>query len=95
MGWHFSDSGEHWLVELSNGSLHAIAVTQAPDANVSLTLNRATLEGLLQQQIAPLDAVQTGQLKIGGNPLLLAAFFGLLDRFAGNFPVVDAAPWPA
>ena len=95
MGWHFSDSGEHWLVELSNGSLHAIAVTQAPDANVSLTLNRATLEGLLQQQIAPMDAVQTGQLKMGGNPLLLAAFFGLLDRFAGNFPVVDAAPWPA
>ncbi len=95
MGWHFSDSGEHWLVELSNGSLHALPVTHAPDCNVSLTLNRATLEALLQQQIAPMDAVQTGQLKIAGNPLLLATFFGLLDRFAGNFPVVDAAPWPA
>ena len=95
MGWHFSDSGEHWLMELSNGSLHALPVAQVPDSNVSLTLARATLEGLLQQQIAPMDAVQSGQLKIGGNPLLLAAFFGLLDRFAGNFPVVDAAPWPA
>jgi alkyl sulfatase BDS1-like metallo-beta-lactamase superfamily hydrolase len=95
MGWHFSDSGEHWLVELSNGSLHAIPVAQTPDSQVSLTLSRATLEGLLQQLITPLDALQTGQLKIGGNPLLLSAFFGLLDRFAGNFPVVDAAPWPA
>jgi alkyl sulfatase BDS1-like metallo-beta-lactamase superfamily hydrolase len=95
MGWHFTDSGEHWLVELSNGALHAIQVAQAPDSNMSLTMNRATLEGLLQQQLVPMDAVQTGQLEIGGNPLLLPAFFGLLDRFAGNFPVVDAAPWPA
>ena len=50
-----------------------------------------TLEALLLQKLAPMDAVTSGKLKIGGNPMLLQSFFGLMDKFAGNFPVVDAA----
>ena len=95
MSWLFTDLNEHWLLVLSNGALNSIQVDEAPQADVSLALTRPTLEALLQQQLLPMQAVGDGRLKIAGNSLLLATFFGLLDRFAGSFSVVDAAPWPA
>ncbi len=99
MAWHFTgrsdDPGEHWLLELSNGALSSLRVDEPPHADVSLTLSRHTLEAMLQQQLAPMQALTEGKLKLAGNVTLMATFFGLLDRFAGNFPVVDAAPWPA
>ena len=49
---------------------------------------------MLQQQLPPMQAVTEGKLKIEGNALLMATFFGLLDRFMGNFAVVDAAKLP-
>jgi alkyl sulfatase BDS1-like metallo-beta-lactamase superfamily hydrolase len=53
------------------------------------------MEALIQQQLPPAQALSEGKVKIEGNAVLLPTFFGLLDRFPGNFPVVDAAPWPA
>jgi alkyl sulfatase BDS1-like metallo-beta-lactamase superfamily hydrolase len=85
---------EHWLSELSNGALNSLQVDTAPIADVSLTLARPVLEALLKQQLKPMEAITTGQLQLAGNVTLLATFFGLLDRFSGTFPVVDAAPWP-
>ena len=99
MSWYFTDLNEHWLLVLSNGALNSIQVEDPPPADVpadvSLALTRPTLEALLQQQLLPMQAVGDGRLKISGNALLLATFFGLLDRFSGSFAVVDAAPWPA
>ena len=94
MAWHFTDRAEHWLLELSNGALSSLQLDAAPLADVSLTLDRPTLEALLQQRLKPAQAVQEGRLRLAGNAALLARFFGLLDRFVGGFPVVDAAPWP-
>jgi alkyl sulfatase BDS1-like metallo-beta-lactamase superfamily hydrolase len=94
MAWHFPDRHEHWRVELCNGALHALAHDSAPDADVQLVLDRATLDALLQQQLQPAQAVADGRLRLGGQAELLGTFFGLLDRFTFSFPVVDAAPWP-
>ncbi len=49
----------------------------------------------MQQRVAPRQAITEGRLRLAGQTRLLGTFFGLLARFAGNFPVVDAAPWPA
>jgi alkyl sulfatase BDS1-like metallo-beta-lactamase superfamily hydrolase len=95
MAWQFSCSGEHWLLELSNGALSSLQHDEAPSADIAITVDRPTLEAVLQQRLAPLQAISEGRLHLTGNQALLASFFGLLDRFAGNFPVVDAAPWPA
>lgn len=94
MGWHFSDRGEHWRVELSNGALHALAVDATPAADVSLTLARTTLDAMLLGQLQPAQAVADGRLGLSGQAALMAHFFGLLDRFTMSFPVVEAAPWP-
>lgn len=61
---------------------------------MGLTLSRPTLEAILQQRLPPMQAITEGSLQISGNATLLGSFFGLLDKFPGNFPVVDAAPWP-
>ena len=101
MDWHFSDSGEHWRLELSNGALSSLRLAdlpaeaaQPPAAEVSLTLDRATLEALMQQRLAAPKAIAEGKLRMAGQMQLLTTFFGLLDRFSSSFPVVDAAPWP-
>ena len=94
MAWHFTDRQEHWLLELSNGALNNIQLAEPAQADVSLSTDRPTLEALLQQRLAPMQAVAEGRLRLAGNATLLVVFFGLLDRFTGNFPVVDAAPWP-
>jgi alkyl sulfatase BDS1-like metallo-beta-lactamase superfamily hydrolase len=95
MAWQFSDSGEHWLLELSNGALSSLQHDHAPAADIAITVDRPTLEAVLQQRLAPGQAIAAGHLRLAGDAPLLATFFGLLDRFAGNFAVVDAAPWPA
>lgn len=95
LGWHFTDRGEHWRVDLRNGALHALAVDGPPaDAQAQVTLARSTLDALLQQTLQAPEAVAQGLLQVQGQPGLLARFFGLLDRFTVSFPVVDAAPWP-
>ncbi|OJU90302.1 MAG: hypothetical protein BGO13_08395 [Burkholderiales bacterium 66-5] len=91
MAWHFSDSDEHWLCALSNGALSSLRMPQAPAADAGVRTDRATLDALLQQQLKPLAALASGHLKLSGSTGLLAQFFGLLDRFDGAFPVVDAA----
>ncbi len=95
IAWHFTDSAEHWLMELSNGALSCIQTDNKPVADASLSMARRTLEGIIQQQVMPSQAVMDGTLKVEGNATILATFFDLLDRFPGNFPVVDAAAWPA
>lgn len=95
IAWHFTDSAEHWLMELSNGALSCLQTDTPPAADASLAMTRRTMEGIIQQQLLPLQAVSEGKLKVTGNAALLATFFDLLDRFPGNFPVVDAAAWPA
>jgi len=91
IAWHFSDSGEHWLTSLSHGALSSIALDAPPTADASVRTDRATLDALLSQQLAPADALAGGRLQVGGQLPLLARFLGLLDRFGGAFPVVDAA----
>jgi alkyl sulfatase BDS1-like metallo-beta-lactamase superfamily hydrolase len=94
LGWHFSDSGEHWLGVLSNGALSSLRLDSPGEAALRITTDRATLDAILQQRLAPPQALADGRLRLDGQIPLLAQFFGLLDRFEGSFPVVDAAPWP-
>ena len=92
--WHFTDSGEHWLVELSNGAMHADRRDEAPRADVALALDRPTFEGLLLRKLDLMQAVRLGRLRVAGDPTLPSALFGSLDQFSATFPVVDAASLP-
>ncbi len=97
MMWHFTDSAEQWLIEVSNGAMNSIPVNGmgvSPAADITLKLTRDVLQNILQQKIAPADALQAGHLQLLGNASLLRVFFITMDKFVGNFPVVDAAVLP-
>jgi alkyl sulfatase BDS1-like metallo-beta-lactamase superfamily hydrolase len=94
MLWHFTDSNELWLIEINNGAMNSIRVDAAPIASITLKLARSVLQDLLQQKLTPADAMQSGQLQLLGDTTLLRVFFTTLDKFVGNFPVVDAATLP-
>jgi alkyl sulfatase BDS1-like metallo-beta-lactamase superfamily hydrolase len=94
IGWHFSCSGERWHSLLSHGALSSLPCDDAPDADLQVTTTRAMLDALLMQTLPAAQALAEGGLQLAGKPALLGVFFGLLDRFSGNFPVVDAAAWP-
>ena len=83
-----------WLIEVSNGAMNSIQISVAPKVDITLKLTREVLQNILQQKIAPTDAVQAGQLQLSGDASLLRVFFTTLDKFVGNFPVVDAAVLP-
>ena len=94
LAWHFTDSGEHWLCSLSNAALSSLRVQAPPAADVRVDTDRATLDALLLQTLAPAEALARGRLRLSGDASLLARLFALFDRFGGNFPVVDSADSP-
>ena len=71
MAWYFIDKQEHRLLELSNGALNSIQLAQPAPADLSLTTDRPTLEALLQQRLAPMQAVTEGRLRLAGDATLL------------------------
>lgn len=94
MAWYFEDLDEHWRVELSHGALHAHPVERAPTADVALQLQRRGLHQVLQTDMTPAQALDSGRWRVAGDATLVPRFFDLLDRFTINFPVVEAATWP-
>lgn len=94
VNWTFTDLGKTVVVNLSNSAMtHRIGAPD-PDANATISLTRPVLEQLALKQIGVPMAVATGKISLGGNPLKLAEFMGLLDEFDGAFPIVEprAAP---
>ena len=97
MMWQFTDTAERWLIEVSNGAMNSIQANEigvAPAVDITLKLTREVLQNILQQKMSPADAVQSAQLQLLGDATLLRVFFTTLDKFVGNFAVVDAAVLP-
>jgi alkyl sulfatase BDS1-like metallo-beta-lactamase superfamily hydrolase len=79
--WHFTDSGEHYHMELSNGVLIHYPTKHAHDAGLTLSLTHPRLLGLLA----------SGSLQgIGatGDPGVLKTLMSLTDEPDPSFPVV-------
>lgn len=92
--WHFTCSGEQWRSLLSNGALSSLPCADDAPADLVVTTTRDTLDAVLSQTLPPAKAIEDGRLQCAGQVQRLGMLFGLLDRFSGNFPVVDAAHWP-
>jgi alkyl sulfatase BDS1-like metallo-beta-lactamase superfamily hydrolase len=79
--WHFTDTGEHYLMELSNGALTHRPTQRSPDADLTLTLTHPQLLGLLAS--GSLQGIQTA-----GDPGVLTTLLSLTDEPEPSFPVV-------
>jgi alkyl sulfatase BDS1-like metallo-beta-lactamase superfamily hydrolase len=79
--WHFTDSGERYRMELSNGVLIHYPTKHTQDADLTLTLTHPQLLGLLASgSLQGIDTV--------GDPGVLKTLLSLTDEPDPSFPVV-------
>jgi len=83
------DNGEKLVVEMSNGTLTNIVGFTAPDADATLTINRADLLPVMMQQTTLAAQIQAGKASLSGNRLVLAQFGSTLVEFD---PVFEMMP---
>jgi alkyl sulfatase BDS1-like metallo-beta-lactamase superfamily hydrolase len=79
--WHFTDSSEHYWMELSNGVLIHHPTRHTPKADLTLTLTRPQLLGLLGS--GSLDGIDAA-----GDPGILQTLLSLTDEPDPSFPVI-------
>jgi alkyl sulfatase BDS1-like metallo-beta-lactamase superfamily hydrolase len=79
--WDFTDTGERYLMQLSNGLLVHHPTNRAPHADLAVRLTRAQLIGLLRS--GSLDGVETA-----GDAGVLKTLMGLTDEADPDFAVV-------
>jgi linear primary-alkylsulfatase len=65
---------------------------QAPGADATLTLTRATLDDISLQNTTFPAALQSGRITIAGQREKLGELLGMLDTFVPAFPTVEPRP---
>ena len=79
--WHFTDTDERYLMELSNGVLIHYPTKHTQDADLTLTLTHPQLLGLLAS--GSLQGIETA-----GDPGVIKTVLSLIDEPDPNFPIV-------
>jgi alkyl sulfatase BDS1-like metallo-beta-lactamase superfamily hydrolase len=82
------DTGEKFVVELSNATLTTIAGFQAPDADLTVTINRADLEPVMMQKATFATQAAAGRARFEGNPQVLEQLMGGLAPFSPDFEIM-------
>jgi alkyl sulfatase BDS1-like metallo-beta-lactamase superfamily hydrolase len=89
LNWHFTDTGETFVLNLENSALTYIEGFQAANADASFTLERGMLDQVIAKQTSFPEAVAAGKIKVSGNPTRLAELMGLMDEFPRMFEIVE------
>jgi alkyl sulfatase BDS1-like metallo-beta-lactamase superfamily hydrolase len=84
----FTDSGENYALELSNSVLNNTKGRVLPNADVSLTLTREALFKMLVAKVPLPQLIQSGAVKLAGDPRALGAVFGSVAEFNPGFNIV-------
>ena len=82
------DNGEQLVVEMSNGTLTNIVGFTAPDADATLTIDRADLIPVMMQQATLGSQIRGGKARLEGNGLVLAQFASTLVDFDPLFEIM-------
>lgn len=88
MNVDLGDGGGKYLLELENGVLNHTPGGQAASPDVSVTLSRDTLNGIILGQTKLDDAIKSGAAKVTGNETKLRDFVSYLDNFEFWFNIV-------
>ncbi len=82
------DTGETMVVEMSGGTLTNIVGYSAPDADATLTIDRADLLPVMMQQKTFLEQIVAGKAQLDGNGLVLAQLKSTLVEFDPLFEIM-------
>ena len=89
INWTFTDLNQTYAMNLENSALTHTSGKLSGNADVSVTLTRATLDAITLKQRTFAASIASGEVSISGNPLKLGELFGLLDEFSPGFEVVE------
>ncbi|MCT8162129.1 alkyl/aryl-sulfatase [Pseudoruegeria sp. SHC-113] len=88
------DNGEEFLVELENATLTNIKGFQAPEADLTLTINRSALDETLMG-VKPLEAhLAEGTATAEGDPSILMKLAAMLVDFTPTFEIFPGTRAP-
>jgi alkyl sulfatase BDS1-like metallo-beta-lactamase superfamily hydrolase len=82
------DTGEQFVVELSNGTLTNLQGFLADAPDLTLTIDRRDLEAAMTGASPLAEQLATGRATVTGDPGVLAALAGLLVHFELGFEVL-------
>ena len=89
LNWGFTDTGEKWILGISNRTLYYTPGRHDSAAAATITLTRTTLLDIVIQETTFMDQIQAGNIAIDGDAAALLNIFGNLDTFSGGFPLVE------
>jgi len=88
LNWNFTDVKETYVLTLENSALTYTANQQAPGADATLTLTRATLDAVNLGKTTFEKEIAAGTIKIQGDGKKFGELMSLLDTFKGDFNIV-------
>ena len=89
LNWHFTDTGETFVLTLENCALTYIERAQAATADATFTLPRGVLDEVIAKQTSFPEAVAAGKIKFTGNAMRLGELMALMDEFPRMFEIVE------
>jgi alkyl sulfatase BDS1-like metallo-beta-lactamase superfamily hydrolase len=88
------DTGETFVVELSNGTLTNLEGHLADDPDLTITLNRADIEQAMMGVVPLQQQVADGTAKLDGDAGVLLALAGMLVHFDSTFEIMPGTERP-
>jgi alkyl sulfatase BDS1-like metallo-beta-lactamase superfamily hydrolase len=82
------DNGEKFIIEMENATLTNIAGFQAPDPDLTLTINRADLERTMTGEAKLEEQIKSGAAKADGNLAILAQLAATMVEFDPRFEIM-------
>ncbi|MFO1090084.1 MAG: alkyl sulfatase dimerization domain-containing protein [Hyphomicrobiales bacterium] len=82
------DNGEKFIVEMENATLTNIAGFQAPNPDLTLTINRADLERTMSGEAKLDEQIKSGVAKAEGNLAVLAQLASTMVEFDPRFEIM-------
>ena len=92
LNWQLTDTHQNYVLNLENSALTYTADSQAPDADVTLIMTRATLDEISLRKTTFPAALQAGQIVVTGRREKLAELLGMFDTFTLGFPMIEPRP---
>jgi len=86
VNWRFPDTGEEWALRVEHSALNYVRHLD-DDADVTVTLDRTVLDGVLAQRVTMAEAAGAGDVTIDGDAGVLITLFGLTDDFDTGFAI--------
>jgi len=88
LNWQFTDLGQRYAMTLRNSALTYVSEAQHTQPTATVTLTKVTLDQISLKQLTLPQAIQSGAIRIDGNPQAVAGLFGMLDTFDSSFNLV-------